>query len=78
MKYKYQIRRIIAAFIILMLLPLLVSVMIKKSGDVLGYAIDGEIQRQEAILEEHKQMWGIEKWIYKKDYWKMRTANGHH
>lgn len=54
MKYKYQIRRLIAISILLVLLTFFTSVVINKG-------IDAEIKRQDAVMEQHFKDWGIEK-----------------
>ena len=54
MDRKYQIRRLIAAFIILaVFMTFTISVLVK--------GIDNEFQRQDVILEQHFKDWGVEK-----------------
>ena len=49
---KYQIRRLIAAIILLMIfMTFTVSVLIK--------GIDNEIDRRDRVLLEHNEIWGV-------------------
>lgn len=61
MNTNYQARRLLAILILMFLLPLLISVMIKKGNDVVIRGIDNEFARQDAILQEHKELWGVKK-----------------
>ena len=54
MKYKYQIRRLIAISILLVLLTFFTSVVINKG-------IDAEFERQDKVLENHFAVHGIDR-----------------
>lgn len=59
-KRTYQIRRLVAAFILVgLLLAFTTSVLIKT--DVFGKVLDAEFSRQDAVLEEHWELWRSEK-----------------
>lgn len=61
MKRKYQIRRLIAAILLVSLVTVFTSIVIKKSNELFVRALDAEFERQEAVLEEHFQTHGIGK-----------------
>ena len=61
MERKYQIRRLVACIILVALMAVFTSVVIRKSGEVVGRALDAEFARQDAILAEHFQEHGINK-----------------
>lgn len=48
---KYKIRRVVFALILVGLLTIFTSVVIQKG-------IDAEFARQDAVLEEHWELWG--------------------
>lgn len=57
---KYKIRRLVAAFVLVSLFMVFtVSVLIKT--DVIGKALDSEFARQDAIRQEHYELWGADK-----------------
>ena len=57
---KYRVRRVVAAMVLVALfMAFTVSVLIKT--DVIGKALDAEFARQDAILQEHKELWGVKK-----------------
>lgn len=60
MKRKHQIRRLIAAIILVgLLLVFTTSVLVKT--DALGKLLDAEFARQDALLEEYFTVHGIDK-----------------
>ena len=59
MERKYQIRRLVACIILVALMVVFTSVVIRKSGEVVGRALDAEFERQDVIMEEHFQEHGI-------------------
>ena len=57
---KYQIRRLIAAIILVgLLLVFTTSVLVKT--DALGKLLDAEFQRQDKVLENHFAVHGVER-----------------
>lgn len=62
---KYKLRRLAAATILLFLfIAFTTSVLVKT--DIIGRALDSEFQRQDAVLEAHWKIHGVEKWKRKK------------
>lgn len=57
---KYQIRRLIAAWVLMIILLVFTTSVIVKTNAV-GKMLDAEFQRQDFILEQHFKDWGIEK-----------------
>ena len=52
-EFKYRVRRLIAAIILLMIfMTFTISVLVK--------GIDNEIARRDKVLEEHKVIWEVE------------------
>lgn len=48
---KYKVRQVIASLILVALLTVFTSIVIQKG-------IDAEFARQDAVLEEHWELWG--------------------
>ena len=59
MERKYQIRRLVACIVLVALMTVFTSVVIRKSGEVVGRALDAEWERQDRVLVEHFQEHGI-------------------
>ena len=66
-EFKYRVRRLIMAIILLMIfMTFTISVLVK--------GIDNEIARRDRVLSEHNKIWEVTEWTMDTD-WQMRTSD---